>query len=114
MRRRDQIFLPARQRVLVLISSLTATTAAALLLRLAILHLERLYFDEVDVAGGFAAGVTRLRIVGNKIPGLQVEFFEEEVCAPSVNAPIRASTLKIHFLFLSPLTEKCRSIATTP
>ncbi len=78
MRRRDQIFLPSRERVLILIALLPATTAAALLLRLAIFHLKRFHFDEVNVAGRFAVGIARFRVIGNEIAGLQIKFFEKE------------------------------------
>src|SRR3977135_918182 len=52
-RRSDQRSLPDGQRILLLIPSLAAS-AAALLLRLAVFHLERLYLDEVNITGGFA------------------------------------------------------------
>src|SRR5204862_4533440 len=79
--RGNQILLPARERVLILIASLPATTSA-LLLRLAILHLERFYLDEIYVAGCFAAGVAGFRVIGNEVPRLQIELFEKEGMGP--------------------------------
>src|SRR5262249_22494245 len=75
VRRGDQIFLPARQSVLILIAT---TLAAALLLRLLVLHLERFHFDKVDVARGFVARVASLRVIRNKVAGFEVVFFKEE------------------------------------
>ena len=66
MRRRNQILLPARQRILLLFASL-APSAATLLLRLAVLHLERLDLDEVNVARGFAVCIARLGVVRDEI-----------------------------------------------
>src|SRR5262245_40961991 len=48
VRRCDEIFLSTRQRVLILIAALALP--AATLLRLLVLHLKGLHFDEVDVA----------------------------------------------------------------
>ena len=91
MRGRDQIFLPARQCVLILIATL-ATAAAALLLRLLVLHLKRLHFDEVDVAGRFITRIARFRKIGDEVAGLEIVFLEKErVGAASASALIRAS-----------------------
>src|SRR6185295_8049771 len=74
--RRDQILLPARQRVLILIAP--SGHAAALLLRLFVLHLKRFHFNEVDVAGGFVTRVARLRVIRNEVAGFEVVLFKEE------------------------------------
>src|SRR6185369_9539354 len=75
VRRSDQIFLPARQRVLILVATLA--TAAALL-RLLVLHLERFHFDEVDVASCFITRVARFREIRDEVAGLEIVFLEEE------------------------------------
>ncbi len=76
MRGCDQIFLPSRQRVLILIAALALPAAA--LLRLLKLHLKRLHFDEVNVARRFVTRVARLREVRDEIAGFEIVFFKKE------------------------------------
>src|SRR6185503_13327039 len=77
VRRGDQIFLPARECVLILFLA-TATTAATLLLRLLVLHLKWFHFDEVDVAGGLVTRVAGLGVVRDEVAGFEIVFLEEE------------------------------------
>ena len=80
MRGRNQILLPARQRVLILIATL-ATALSALLLRLLVLHLKRFDFDEVNVARGFVARIARLGVIRNEITWFEFVLLEKErVC----------------------------------
>src|SRR6185369_2269990 len=100
VRRRNQIFLTSRQRVLILVS--LTTTAAALLLRLLVLHLERFDFDKVDVAGCFITRVTRLRKVRDEISGFEIVFLEEERVGAGERARrLARQLLEIDFLFFA-------------
>ena len=77
VRRGDQLLLPPRQGVLILVAAL-ALLAAALLLRLLVPHLEGLDFDEVDVARRLVRRVARLRVIGDEVAGLELVLLHEE------------------------------------
>ena len=80
-RRRDDFFLPLRQRFSRVILLTAAATATAALLALTILAAKRPDFDEINVRGDGIrrlARVERLSVIGNEVAGLKVVFFKEK------------------------------------
>ena len=76
---RDDFLLALRNLVLILVAAAAAATAARLL-RLRVVALERLRFDEVDVGAGGGARVLGHGVQADHVARLHLEIFQRDAC----------------------------------